>query len=178
MPRMPPPSRARMRFGPLAGSRWSCFERPTRILPARLLKVRVARSHLAMPQLPPVNDAPSSPSTSRAHVARIARRVDVWPEISMRPQRLTISLRSYQESDAERAARTGDVLVLERRVVGGVVRYCVPGLEPETAETLVAAGLIEDKPCESGERIENLAEIRHHHGMRDQFWVVIARGGR
>ena len=52
-------------------------------------------------------------------------------------------LPEYQESPAEIAARIGDVIAFDRCVYpDGCVRYCVPGLEPDTVETLEADGLI------------------------------------
>ena len=52
-------------------------------------------------------------------------------------------LPEYQESPEEIAARTGDVIAFDRRVYpDGLVSYSVPGLEPDTAETLEADGLI------------------------------------
>jgi hypothetical protein len=62
------------------------------------------------------------------------------PQVAKRPA----DLPEYQETDAEKAARHSNrVSELEARTyLDGTVRYCVPGLEPDTGDTLEAAGLI------------------------------------
>jgi hypothetical protein len=52
-------------------------------------------------------------------------------------------LPEYQETNAEKAARQRRVGQIEARTYSdGMVKYCVPGLEPDTGDTLEAAGLI------------------------------------
>jgi hypothetical protein len=79
-------------------------------------------------------------------------------------------LPAYQESDAEKAARLGDVVEIEKRTSpdGKVVVYCVPGLEPDCRETLEEAGLIKHYRQGSGSR----TEVYEPHNPRVIAWQM------
>ena len=82
-------------------------------------------------------------------------------------------LPAYQESAAEIAARHGDTVEFERRVYpDGKVKYCVPGLEPDTAETLEAAGLIKDYDKDGLRH----TEVYEPHNPRVLAWQVGMNG--
>jgi hypothetical protein len=84
-----------------------------------------------------------------------------------------VDLPAYQESDAEKAARLGDIVQFERRVYqDGSVRYCVPGLEPDSAVTLERDGLI--KQYDQGGRI--IAEVYEPHNQRVLAWQIGLNG--